>query len=117
MKTKDAFLSTRDPAPSAMPHLDQILPTMRRKSAWNLGKPIVHVIDREADSVGHYRKWDAGGHKVLIRADDRKVLWRGRSCETLGDSAGTASHKVRIEMWDRLCITVARHACKWPRRP
>lgn len=33
----------------------------------------MHVIDREADSVGHYRDWDAAGHKVLIRADDRVV--------------------------------------------
>jgi hypothetical protein len=62
----------------AMPHLDQIFPTMQASQAWNLGRPIVHVIDREADSVGHYREWDAGGHKVLIRADDRRVLWDGR---------------------------------------
>jgi hypothetical protein len=78
MKTKDAFLSTRDPSPGDMTHLDQILPTMQASQAWNLGKPLVHVIDREADSVGHYRDWDAGGHKVLIRADDRKVLWGER---------------------------------------
>lgn len=73
MKTGPAFLSTREPAPAAVTHLDQILPTMQASHGWNLGKPLVHVIDREADSVGHYRDWDAAGHKVLIRADDRVV--------------------------------------------
>jgi hypothetical protein len=73
MQTGPAFLSTRDPAPAAATHLEQILPTMQASSAWNLGKPIVHVIDREADSVGHYREWAAAGHRVLIRADDRWV--------------------------------------------
>lgn len=77
MKTKNAFLSTRDPAPEAMPHLEQILPTMDASHQWALGKPIVHVIDREADSIGHWRKWDAAGHKMIIRADDRRVLWNG----------------------------------------
>ena len=73
MKTGPAFLSTREPAPAAVTHLDQILPTMQASHDWNLDKPIVHVIDREADSVGHYRDWAAAGHKVLIRADDRVV--------------------------------------------
>ena len=78
MKTKAGILSPRAPAPRDVPHLDQILPTMQASAAWQLGQPIVHVIDREADSVGHYRAWDAAGHKVLIRADDRYVRWDGR---------------------------------------
>ncbi len=73
MKTGAAFLSTREPAPAAVTHLDQILPTMQASLGWNLSKPIVHVIDREADSVGHYREWAAAGHRVLIRANDRQV--------------------------------------------
>jgi len=78
MKTKDAFLSTRDPASPAGPHLEQILPTMEASRQWNLGRPIVHVIDREADSIGHWRTWSAAGHMLLIRADERRVLWEGR---------------------------------------
>jgi hypothetical protein len=31
----------------------------------------VFVVDREADSVGHYRAWHAAGHRFLVRADDR----------------------------------------------
>lgn len=78
LKTKSGILSTRVPAPLDLPHLDQIGPTMQASAQWALGKPIVHVIDREADSVGHYRQWDAAGHKMLIRGDDRYALWEGR---------------------------------------
>jgi hypothetical protein len=40
----------------------------------NLGLPVVHIIDREADSVGHYRSWDQAGHLFLIRADDDRLV-------------------------------------------
>jgi len=78
--TAEGVLSTRSPAPRKRPHLEQVLPTMKASAAWGLSKPIVHVIDREADSVDHYRRWDAEGHKFLIRADDRRVRWRGKPC-------------------------------------
>ena len=45
---------------------------------WGVSQTLVHVIDREADSVGHYRQWDEAGHRFLVRADDRRVLWKGR---------------------------------------
>jgi hypothetical protein len=34
----------------------------------------VFVIDREADSVGHYRRWDRAGRKFLVRADDKRLV-------------------------------------------
>lgn len=73
LKTGAAFLSTRESAAAAVTHLDQILPTMQASHNWELGKPILHIIDREADSVGHYREWAAAGQRVLIRANDRWV--------------------------------------------
>ena len=78
MKTKDAFLSTRESVEPAA-HLDQVLPTMQASGRWNLSRPIVHMIDREADSIGHWRQWEAAGHKLLIRGDDRRARWQGRS--------------------------------------
>jgi Transposase DDE domain len=80
LKTADGVLSTRDPAPKTRPHLEQVLPTMQASRSWGLCKPIVHVIDREADSVDHYRRWDKEGHKFLIRVDDRRVRCHGQSC-------------------------------------
>lgn len=79
LRTADGVLSTRSPAPEHEPHLEQVLPTMQAAAAWRLSKPLVHVIDREADSVDHYRRWDQAGHRYLVRADDRRVNWRGRS--------------------------------------
>lgn len=78
--SQDGMLSTRDRAPRQRQHLEQVLPTMRASRTWGLAKPLLHVIDREADSVDHYRRWDAAGHKFLIRADDRRVRHNGESC-------------------------------------
>ena len=89
LKTGQGVLSTRSPAPPDTPHLEQVLPTMQAARKWNLSKPLLHVIDREADSVDHYRRWDAEGHMFLVRADDRRVQWNGNShllseiCNTL----------------------------------
>jgi hypothetical protein len=79
LKTAAGVISTRDPAPKDLPHLDQVLPTMKASLGWNLDKSLLHVIDREADSVDYFRKWDAEGFKFLVRADDRRVRWSGKS--------------------------------------
>ena len=80
LKTAAGVLSTRRRTPKDKPHLDQVLPTMKAVRDWGLAKPLVHVIDREADSVDHYRQWDRARHRFLVRGDDRRVKWQGRSC-------------------------------------
>lgn len=79
LETDEGILSTRVRAPRRMPHLEQVLPTMRASQSWGLTKPIVHVIDREADSVDHYRRWDKAGQWFIIRGDDRRVKWDQKS--------------------------------------
>jgi hypothetical protein len=76
-RTNEGLLSTRTHVRDVS-HVDQILPTMNASRDWGSTKPLVHVIDREADSVGHFRKWHQAGHTFLVRADDRHVLWNGR---------------------------------------
>ena len=79
-KTADGVLSTRVPAPPDVHHLEQVLPTMDASRAWGLGCPTLHVIDREADSVGHFRAWHAGGHHFLVRGHDHRIVrWEGRA--------------------------------------
>jgi hypothetical protein len=79
MKTADGVLSTRDPAPPNEQHLEQVRPTMDASRGWNLGSLALHVIDREADSVGHFRTWHAGGHFFLVRGHDHRIVtWEGR---------------------------------------
>jgi hypothetical protein len=61
------------------PHLDQLLPWMQKCGSWGLDRIPVHIIDREGDSLKHMRAWDADGHKFVVRADDRRVTFRGQS--------------------------------------
>ena len=79
LKTANGILSTREPRPGNMHHLEQVLPTMRAGRRWGLARPILHVIDREADSLDHYRQWDTKGHHFLVRADDRRAKFEGKS--------------------------------------
>jgi hypothetical protein len=64
--------STRvQPVPS---QLDALAPTMRFVQRLKLSKPTVHIIDREADSVAHYRQWSRRKRLFLVRADARRVV-------------------------------------------
>lgn len=78
VKTADGILSTRAQQPRRRHHLNQVLPMMRTASQWGLNQSIVHVIDREADSIGHYRSWDRNGFRYLVRGDDRRIKWNGQ---------------------------------------
>jgi hypothetical protein len=79
LTTADGVLSTRDDVPSvAIPHIDQVLPAMRYVRDADFGAIVIHVVDREADSVNHWRQWTTDGHLALVRADDRKVLCAGQ---------------------------------------
>lgn len=78
LETADAVYSTRDdPHPLKMCHVDQVLGSMRYAREQNFTPTLVHVVDREADSVNHWRQWSADGHLVLVRADDRVVRHQG----------------------------------------
>jgi hypothetical protein len=79
LTTDHGVLSTRDDAPAAdLCHIDQVLPAMQLVRELDLGATVVHVIDREADSVNHWRQWSADGHRALVRGDDREVLRDGQ---------------------------------------
>ena len=77
LKTAAGVLGARRRAPKDLAHLEQVLPTMKASRTWGLSKPLVHVIDREADSVDHYPWWHAAGFRFTIRGDDRSVRRRG----------------------------------------
>ena len=80
MRAADGVHSTRLSTPFEAPSvLDGLEPVMLHVRGLKLGKTPVFVIDREADSVGHYRRWDAAGLLFLVRGDnERKVLHDGQ---------------------------------------
>jgi hypothetical protein len=70
----------RPPDQPAGPHIDQVLATMTAAATWGLARPVVHVIDREADGLAQFRTWASAGHQFVVRVDaDRRVRWRDQS--------------------------------------
>jgi hypothetical protein len=80
LRAKDGVHTTRsDQILKPVSALDGLDPLMRAVEDQALGLPLMHIIDREADSVGHYRQWARQGRKFLVRANDpRFVLHEGR---------------------------------------
>jgi hypothetical protein len=92
LRTAGGMLTTR-PGGAALPpgHVDELADVMVAADGWALGRRPIHIIDREADSVGHYRAWHAAGRRFVIRADrERTVLHGGRACKLAEVVAGLA---------------------------
>ncbi|MFO0929311.1 MAG: IS4 family transposase [Gemmataceae bacterium] len=79
VRAADGVHTTTDTAVQPpQPHLDQVLPAMQVAAGWGVCKRLVHVIDREGDSVQHLRAWADAGHLFVARGDDRIVTHDGR---------------------------------------
>ena len=82
LRAADGVHTTRADRPLPPPsRLDRLTPVMAHAAGLlsGLGRTPVFVIDREADSVGHYRAWHRAGRRFVVRADgQRKVLHEGR---------------------------------------
>jgi hypothetical protein len=79
LRAADRTHSTRLPAPKRGAFwLDELGKTMAAVARLKLGATVVHVVDREGDSLAHYREWHAAGRSFLVRVDDdRLVLHEG----------------------------------------
>lgn len=69
--------STRtEPVKGKDSRLDNVLPGMRGLDGVLGPERAIHIIDREADSVVHYRDWQRKGRCFLVRAKEtRQVCW------------------------------------------
>jgi hypothetical protein len=62
----------------ATTHLDELRARWAHLDQLELGRPLVHIVDREGDSIGHYRQWQ--GNSFLVRAKGgQRVAWAGQS--------------------------------------
>ncbi len=124
LRTKNRLLSTgTNPPKRSAHHLNQILPTMDEIAQLDLGRRPVHIIDREADSLGHFRDWAPQQHLYLVRCDDRRIEHQGESVllseinekldqDVLFQSAGRALYhgkKVRREVAEVEVTLKGRH--------
>jgi hypothetical protein len=48
--------------------LEELTRRMGYLEGLQLGRPLVHIVDRESDSVGHFRHWEKAGWNFLVRA-------------------------------------------------
>lgn len=61
-------------------HLDEVTHCMGQLAQQDFARPLVHIIDREADSVAHMRQWEANQYHWLIRAKKTsRVEFQGQS--------------------------------------
>lgn len=80
LRCAEGLHTTRGPevAPAAT-HLDELATRWAHLESLSLGRPLVQIIDREGDSVGHYRQWQ--DHLFLVRAKGgQRVEWEGQNC-------------------------------------
>lgn len=92
--------------------LDELDPAMTYIEQQRLGFPTVHLIDAEADSVGHYRQWsERAGRLFLVRADDRYVERAGqeRKCSAIR----TELRENKVFTCVRNVLYHGRHAQQW----
>jgi hypothetical protein len=80
LRTADAVHTTRArPVDGGDSRLDNVLHGMQAIDIVAGRDRVIHILDREADSVGHYRDWQADGRCFLVRGNDtRRVRWGGR---------------------------------------
>lgn len=55
-------------------HLDELSGRLSWIDALGWNKPLVHIVDREADSVGHWRAWSAQGNLFVVRAKNAPAV-------------------------------------------
>lgn len=61
-------------------HLDEVTHCIGKLEQQNFVKPLVHIIDREVDSVGHMRQWEANNYWWLTRSKKTpSVEFQGQS--------------------------------------
>ena len=88
----------------ALTHLDELRGRFEHLDQLGLGRPLVHIVDREGDSVGHFRQWE--GHRFVVRAKGgQRVEWDGQTCLL---SAVASAMKQQLVF----CREVEWHGCK-----
>ena len=77
VRNADGVQSSRRATPlPTRSHLDELSRTMGYTEGVGLSKPVVHIVDREADAVRHVRRWHRQGRRFLIRAQDIRLVHR-----------------------------------------
>jgi hypothetical protein len=98
LRTAHGLLSSRwDGLQDTPTHLDELSQRMLWLDQHKLGLPLVHVVDREADSVAHLRAWSAQGSLWLVRVKAAgPVRWGARDVKLSEVAEQLAFEPVRM---------------------
>ena len=106
--------------PQTKAHLDEVTDCMKWIEGQAFKKPLVHIIDREADSIGHIRQWEEAKIQWLTRSRiSSRIDYHGESmrCEEVADQLNfTRVRKVNYkgkQYWQWVAetpITITRQA-------
>jgi hypothetical protein len=76
-----AAASPLDAVAPVMKHITDVIATTPS------ARPPVFIIDREADSIGHFRQWSKAGHPFIVRAKDAPLVRHADKSLPLGQVA------------------------------
>lgn len=86
VRAADGLHSTRHAQPGkASSALDGLSEVLEYVEGLKFGASLVHIADREADSVTHYRQWSDRSYHWLVRADDSRRVRYGEQDLALSD--------------------------------
>jgi hypothetical protein len=95
----DGSYATYGEAKPSLPvkdHLDEVSDSIEHLEGQGFAKPLVHIIDREGDSVAHIRRWNAAACLWLVRVKDNpKVEWEGKPLACKAIAQGLTFHRTR----------------------
>lgn len=78
------------------PHLDEVSRAMEHLEGIGFSRPLVHLMDREGDSVGHYRRWQAQGIRWLVRIrDNPQLTYQGSAVASKALAEQLTYHRAR----------------------
>jgi hypothetical protein len=79
--------------PDDQPHLDELSERIDWIEQQGLTRRVVHIVDREADSVDHLRQWSRQGHHWLVRAKAGSMVRSGQADMSLAALAQQMSFR------------------------
>lgn len=95
VKQEGVWSSYHDERIQLEPHLDELTSRMKWIQRQAFAKPVVHIIDREAASIGHQREGDEAGWWLVLREKAGSTVEFNQRQVKLGEVADT--HEVLIK--------------------
>jgi hypothetical protein len=80
VNARRTYTTLHDKPRACQRHLDELTRRIQWIDARGWCRPLVHIVDREADSVAHWRAWSAQASRFLVRTkNSSQVCFQGQA--------------------------------------